>query len=408
MKIVTVAVNGEMHRGGGLSTFGEVLEVSSMRPIRCSRRRCLGWLAASAAAAGGGGNLLGFAAMGEKDQRGGDVPWLAEVQRAPASVPADAPRLAPLLVDARGTPIQSLDAWEKQRQAIRRWWLEFLGPLAAVRQPAPRLEVLEEDRPAGAIRQLVRYEVEPDVATEAYLLRPALGSGRRPGVAVFHQTIAESIREPAGLAGSPSLAFGLRLAQRGCVALCPRNVLWSDNRTLSIPSELKRYQDRHPQSKGMAKMLFDAIVAVDILAALPDVDPKRIGAVGHSLGAKEVLYLAAFDERVRATVSSEGGIGTRFSNWHDPWYLGEAIRRPDFTREHHELLALVAPRPFLLLGGDSADGAKSWPFIEAVLPVFALYGLPARVGLLNHGKGHRVPPEAETRLYEWLLTYLGP
>lgn len=379
-----------------------------MNPVRCSRRKWLSGLAASALAVRSRRHLLGFAAVDEQESRGKNVAWLDEVQRAPPSIPADAPRLAPLLVDAHGTPIRSLDAWEKPREAIRRWWLEFLGPLAAVRQPAPRLEVLEEDRPDGAVRQLVRYEVEPGIATEAYLLRPAHKSDRRPGVAVFHQTTAESIRESAGLAGSPSLAFGLQMAQRGCVALCPRNFLWSDNRTLSIAAELKRFQQRHPQSKGMAKMLFDAIAAVDILAALPDVDPGRIGAVGHSLGAKEVLYLAAFDERVRATVSSEGGIGTRFSNWHDPWYLGEAIRRPDFTREHHELLALVAPRPFLLVGGDSADGARSWPFIEAVLPVFALYGQPARVGLLNHGKGHRIPPEAETRVYDWLLTYLRP
>lgn len=379
-----------------------------MKSVTCSRRRWLKWLAASAAAVGGGRELPGFAGRGSQGDRGDEVPWLAEVQRAPPSIPPDVPRLAPLLRDASGTAIHSLDAWKKQREAIRRWWLDFLGPLAKVRQDTPRIEVIEEDRPAGAIRQLVRYEAEPGIATEAYLLRPSDGNGRRPGVVVFHQTIVESVREPAGLAGSPSLAFGLQLARQGCVAFCPRNFLWSDNRTLSIPSELKRFAQRHPQSKGMAKMLFDAIVAVDILAALPEVDPQRIGALGHSLGAKEVLYLAAFDERVRATVSSEGGIGTRFSNWHDPWYLGQAIRQPDFTREHHELLALVAPRPFLLVGGDSADGAKSWPFIEAVLPVFAMYGQPARVGLLNHGKGHCVPPEAETRIYDWLLTYLRP
>ena len=351
----------------------------------------------------------GFAAAAAGGAAGNpveDVPWLAEVQRAPSRIPAAVPRLAPLLLDARGAPIQSLDAWEKQRKAIRRWWLDFLGPLASLPRPVARLEVLDEDRPDGTIRQLVQYEVEPGVATQAYLLRPAVGNGRRPGVAVFHPTVKESIREPAGLAGRTHMAFGLQLAQRGCVALCPRNFLWSDNQTLSISSELKRYQQRHPRSKGMAKMLFDALLAVDILAGLPYVDPKRIGAVGHSLGAKEVLYLAAFDERVRATVSSEGGIGTRFSNWHDPWYLGDTIRQPDFAREHHELLALVAPRPFLLLGGDSADGAKSWPFIEAALAVYALYGQPTRVGLFNHGKGHSVPPEAETRLHDWLLTYL--
>ncbi len=82
-------------------------------------------------------------------------------------------------------------------------------------------------------------------------------------------------------------------------------------------------------------MLFGAVTALDILAALLGVDPKRLGAIAHSLGAKEVLYLAALDERVRVAVRSEGGIGTSFSNWSDPWYLGDAIRRPDF---HHETM----------------------------------------------------------------------
>ena len=153
-------------------------------------------------------------------------------------------------------------------------------------------------------------------------------------------------------------------------------------------------------------MLHDAITSVDILASLPNVDGKRIGAVGHSLGAKEVLYLAAFDSRVQVTVSSEGGVGTRYSNWDAPWYLGPGIMQPDFTHEHHELLAMIAPRPFLLIGGDSADGDRSWPFIEVAMPIYRLYGPTPRIGLFNHKRGHAVPPDAEERIYEWLETYL--
>jgi len=108
---------------------------------------------------------------------------------------------------------------------------------------------------------------------------------------------------------------------------------------------------------------------------------------------------------LKAAVSSEGGIGTRFSNWDAPWYLGEQIRRDTFTREHHELLALVAPRPFLLLGGNSADGDRSWPFIEAALPVYKLYEGTPRLGLFNHNQGHSVPPEAERRIDEWFDAY---
>jgi hypothetical protein len=136
------------------------------------------------------------------------------------------------------------------------------------------------------------------------------------------------------------------------------------------------------------------------------VDANRLGAAGHSLGGKQVLYLAALDERIKATLSSEGGIGLRFSNWNDPWYLGRAIDEPAFDREHHELLALVAPRAFLLVGGDSADGDRSWPFIDRALAVYRLYPGPVRLGLFNHRQGHSVPREAERRTYEWLETYL--
>jgi dienelactone hydrolase len=342
-----------------------------------------------------------------------DVPWLSEIQQPPKSLPADAPTLSDLLVAADGRKIHDLDAWNKRRTEIRQWWLDFLGPMPAERKAAPPLTVVEEDRADGVVRQLVRYEIEPGINTEAYLLQPERLPAKAPGVAVFHSTVNYTIRQPAGLEGPPEKHFGLRLAKRGCVCFCPRNFLWPTITTerLNANAEVQKLADRAPfsnqtQRKGMAKMLYDSLVAVDILAAQPQVDPARLGCVGHSLGAKETLYLAAFDERVKVTVSSEGGIGTKFSNWDAPWYLGPEIKEPTFTHEHHELLALCAPRPFLLLGGNSADGDRGWPFIAAALPVYELYGKPARLGQFNHGKGHAVPPEAEQRIDEWLMTYL--
>ena len=337
-----------------------------------------------------------------------DVAWLAEIQRPPATLPPDNPKLSELLIDRHGERITTLSAWQARRQELRTWWLDFLGPMPAQRSGAPELTVLEEDLIDGVLRQLVRYEVEPGIPTEAYLLQPAAQATKAPGIAVFHSTVNYTIRQPAGLEGPPEKYFGLKFAKQGCVCFCPRNFLWPkiSAERLDTGTEVRKLAERAPKSKGMAKMLHDALVAVDVLASQPEVDPSRIGAVGHSLGAKETLYLAAFDERVKATVSSEGGIGTKFSNWDAPWYLGSGIKEPSFTHEHHELLALAAPRPFLLVGGNSADGDQGWPFIAAALEVYRLYGEPARLGQFNHGKGHAVPPEAEQRIAEWLLTYL--
>ena len=369
-----------------------------MKRCSLSRRECLASLLTTC-------SLPALLRAAERGTRG-DVPWLADVQRPPDRLPDDAPRLSPLLVDDEGRKITTLEGWRRKRDEIRRWWLDFLGPLEVRREGAPPLEVIEEDRPDGVVRQLVRYEVEPGLAVEGYLLKPARVEGRCPGVVALHSTVKHTIRQPAGVEGKPEKAFGLKMARRGYVAFCPRCYLWSDDLSIPYLKHVEHFRARHPGSKGMAKMLFDARVGLDVLAGMGEVDAQRLGTVGHSLGAKEVVYLAALDERVQVAVSSEGGIGTRFSNWDAPWYLGEAIRGDAFAHEHHELLALVATRPFLLLGGDSADGDRSWPFIEAALPIYRLYGGTPRLGLFNHKKGHAVPPEAERRIDEWFDAYL--
>jgi dienelactone hydrolase len=336
-----------------------------------------------------------------------NVPWLEEVQRPPGKIRDDAPKLAPLLV-ADGKKIDTREAWARRADEIRRWWLDYLGPLPK-RDPKkpPAMRVTATERVGEVIRELVEYEAEPGERTEAYVLRPAKSNGRRPGAVVLHSTVDHSIRQPAGVevSGGAEKAFGLGLANCGFVAICPRNYLWPETNRLDASGQVKKLAERHPKLRGMGKMLFDAQVAVDILAARDDVDADQLAAVGHSLGGKEVLYLAAFDERIKVTVSSEGGIGTKFSNWDAPWYLGEPIRDKSFGHEHHELLALVAPRAFLLVGGDSADGAKSWPFVAAALEVYNLFDKPPRLGLFNHRQGHSVPPVAERRMVEWIEAY---
>jgi dienelactone hydrolase len=335
-----------------------------------------------------------------------EVPWLQEVLQAPAAPPAPARLLQPVLQDNQGRTITTLAGWRRRRSDLEQAWRAVIGNLSLQRKGPPRVDVVDEEPIGDVVRQHVQYFSEPDLRTEAYVLKARQPRGRCPGAVVFHSTTPESIRQPAGLADEAEKHFGLALARRGFVTICPRNFLWPDTARMAAQDETRRFRDRHPRARGIAKMLFDGQVAMDILAARSDVDPKRIGCIGHSLGAKEALYLAAFDQRITAAVSSEGGIGMTMSNWDAEWYLGDIVRQPGFAREHHELLALAAPRPFLLVGGDSADGAASWPWIAAALPVYRLYGTPPRLGLLNHGRGHAVPSDVELRLLEWLETYV--
>jgi hypothetical protein len=165
-------------------------------------------------------------------------------------------------------------------------------------------------------------------------------------------------------------------------------------------------------------MTWNGIRAVDVVAALPGVDRERIGCFGFSLGGKEALFVPAFDARVRAAVSIDGGIAMAYSNWHDEWYYGPRVREPGFDMDHHEVLALIAPRAFLLIGStggvseddgqevEGFDGERSWPFIEAVRPLYRLLGAPRNVGILNHRHGHSIPRLARDTGYGWLDRHL--
>lgn len=341
-----------------------------------------------------------------------DVSWLSEVTTPAKNPPREnLGTIAPLLVDADGRPITDLAGWERRRVEIRNAWRRFLGPMPEPR-PEVKLRVLDEKVVGNVQRLLVGYEGEPKLFVEGYLLRPVdqrKTAPNRPGIVALHQTTDASIDEIAGVSGPDSMQIGLKLAQRGFVVFCPRCFLWQN--APSYDAAVTQHRQRHPNSLGMAKMLYDAMRGVDVLESLPDVDSKRIGAVGHSLGAKEALYLAAFDERIRAAVASEGGTTLRSTNWDAPWYLSSQIRDEKFPLNHHQLLALIAPRPFLVLGGESgrgaADGERSWPLLESALPVWKLYGNTPRLGLYNHREGHSISQKSFERIAEWLEVYVG-
>ena len=309
--------------------------------------------------------------------------------------------------------------WESRRRALREAWLDYLGQ-------GPRKVPLEgrihgEEALGDVTRFRVSYQVEGGCRVEAYVICP-VGEGPFPGMVVFHSTTPDTINCPAGLAGEPEKHFGLALARRGCVTLSLRNYLW-DYREKSAAEAADFHEITAcllalwPEWTGMGKMLWDGMRAVDYLLTVPNVRRDRLGCIGHSLGAKEVFYLMAFDERVKVGVGSEAGLEIKSGNWDAPWYLGECIHeRPDL--EHHQLPALCAPRPLLAIGGgltpsDRAEGVsagedsiQAWNVVEAARPAYELYGKGNHLGLYLHSKGHSVPPEAEQIIYDWFDRFL--
>lgn len=337
----------------------------------------------------------------------GDVSWLADVQRSPANSPTPARDLAPLMSDTEYRSANALELWKSRRLHLIKTWDEVLGPTPE-RPKVLASEVLETEKLEKVTRKRIRYENEPGQFLEAYILEPRGKDGRLPGIVALHATTDKTNKPIAGVGGRDDEQLGLKLAEQGFVVICPKNFLWQEAATYD--DAVNQFRKRYPRSLGMRKMLYDAMRATDILVSLPSVDSRRIGAVGHSLGAKEVLYLTAFDERISAAVFSEGGLEFESTNWDAPWYLGPVVKDNKFPRNHHELVALIAPRPFLVLGGESgpgaADGDRSWPYLAASRPIYDLYGGTPKFGLYNHHEGHSISAGSFNRIADWLNNYL--
>lgn len=303
----------------------------------------------------------------------------------------------------RMTPVTDAtdkESWETQRPEIRSQWEAILGPMPP-RVPL-NVQIISTEALEDHTRLLVRYQNDAKTTNDAYLLIPKT-PGKHPAAVCLHPTSKTSLRDPVGLANRESVHHALHLVRRGYVCIAPRNFLWSKD-GLTYQQAADELLKEGTFTTGMAKMLFDAMRAVDVLLERDDVDPKRIAAIGHSLGGKEALYLAAFDDRIAAAISCEGGVGLSMSNWAADWYLGEQIKSPDFHHDNNEVLALIAPRAIMVIGGEKSDGVATIPYIESCGLVWRLYGAEDRLELVRHTHGHNFPPPGEERdkVYRWL------
>src|SRR5262249_39729272 len=150
---------------------------------------------------------------------------------------------------------------------------------------------VEEEVDGGTyVRRLLTYASEPGGRVPAYLLIPKDvldGKKKAPAVLCLHGTnnvIGHGI--VVGLGDKANRAYALELAQRGYVTLAPNYPL------------LAKYQPDLKKlgwESGTLKAVWDNMRGLDLLASLPFVDGKKMGAIGHSLGG----HHSAYNARVR-------------------------------------------------------------------------------------------------------------
>jgi dienelactone hydrolase len=294
---------------------------------------------------------------------------LADWQKAGEKVEATRfpPRgLDDLLRTSQGESIGDRAGWLARCPSLRdqvRWALGEEPPAAANpggaygAEPPYRQVLLKRflNPPEGLGRQGINFG--DYVAGDLYYPETAKKDGRKVPAVIYlcpHSCARGYVPSALG-GGLPHMG----LAQNG-FAVFAFDAIGTGYR---IEEETGFYQ-RYPRWSLLGKMVRDVRAAVDALGKVPFVDGRRIYVVGYGLGGRVALHAAALDERIAGVASvagftplrldqkekSTGGIA-RLCRWHvlQPRldaFIGNEARIPyDF----HEVLALAAPRPVLVV-----------------------------------------------------------
>lgn len=297
--------------------------------------------------------------------------------------------------------LKNLGGWPKLRADIEAALFNVLGELPKERVET-QAKTVDETEHAGYVRKRVNYFVDGWDRVSAWLFIPD-GKDEAPAIVCCHYESPQAKDESAGLEGDTRFAFAQHFAELGYVALAPDCITAGERRLGATKHyDSKAYYKTNTKLSLAGRMLVDHMYGLDLLEEQKRVDPARIGVMGHGLGGFNALMLAAFDDRIRACVSSCGF--TRFATDKAPerWINGDglALMPPlkknidaksfDFDWEH--ILALVAPSPTLVITS-AADTPYANPkscekAVSLASRVYKLLGAQGAIDHFTHSDGY--------------------
>jgi len=152
---------------------------------------------------------------------------------------------------------------------------------------------------------------------------------------------------------------------------------------------------------------------LDYLVTRPEIDPERIGVEGMSMGSTRAWWLAALDERVKVVVGVacftryKELIEQRQLRAHGIYYFVPGMLNHFDTEA---VMGLIAPRPFLVLTGDSDLGSplSGMRILENKLSeVYGLYDKQDQFKSIIYEKtGHVYTDEMKIEMLNWFVNHL--
>lgn len=300
--------------------------------------------------------------------------------------------------------VSTAGQWQQRRQITRDRLEKMLWHGLRPPAPPPPATVTHRQEHKDYTLENLVIETAPGFFLTANLYLPR--SGARPFPVVLYQ---------CGHASKTYYArHGAWFAAHGIAALVMDNIEMGE--VEFTHHGVYSHAWFHWYSRGFSPLaveLWNARRAVDYLAARPELDRNRIGATGRSGGGITTFFLAALDERIRAsapvsgTISTNGWIRRRLTSNHcDCQYPVNS-----YGLTYSEIGALIAPRPQLHCNADADPGFPMDAFEELIAKIreiYRLYGAESSLRTAVAPGGHRDIEAIRLPVYSFFLReFLG-
>ena len=269
----------------------------------------------------------------------------------------------------------------------------------------------------------ITYHVFGDFWNEAILVLPnnLAQVKQAPAIVTIHGTNNE--KGKYGMLDVPNArknrAYAIELAKRGFVTISPDQYgFGSAMLDPAYKQKFENFYNDYPEWSLLSRRLLDAMRAVDVLCQLDYVKQDDFGVMGNSLGGCAAMYLAAFDERIKAAVLSTGISPsstniyrtTKGQDWITPQVVAEMKEGGIPPWDLHEVLALCAPRAVLCLEpiNDPHNPFTETTFdcVKSAWQVYDLLGAAQKLSIYVHGDGHDTVKDVRNFAYDWLTRFL--
>ena len=320
--------------------------------------------------------------------------------------------------------IENAEQWEDRQVMLRERYLDLLRDQYKPEKPELDLQIHETVIVENQYtRKLISYAVEKDERAYAYLGIPLNLTEKAPAVVALHGTYEKGKSRVAGLIENPDKAYLDHLCRRGYIVIAPEHFVSGHRTPAKGAYDTTEFYNKHPEWTAVGKFTYEHSIAIDVLQTLEEVDPKNIGALGHSLGGHGTFFLAAYDQRIKASASNCSASFFRHNAkadaWaRDHWYVYFKHIRPEILNgnlppiDFHEIISLIAPRAFLDLSGlndgDPTTQRQRVIMLLKVMDVYELEGAPENFGFYVHGRKHSVAHESRELMYSWMDSHLKP